>query len=99
MATKKQPDRFLSYAQVAEMLGLSEGTVRNGGAGTDELPRVRLGDRVVFSATAVEEWMAVRTRAAEAERRSARDCLADRADRQRAIQEILQAVERGARYR
>lgn len=52
-----KPDRFLSIAQVAEMTGLKVGTIYNGHAGTSELPKIKLGSRVVFSLEAVEKWM------------------------------------------
>ncbi|HEU0175092.1 MAG TPA: hypothetical protein VFV58_12605 [Blastocatellia bacterium] len=55
-----QPDRFISFAEVAEMLGLRETTVRNGECGTDELIRIKLGKQegtIRFSLNDVQAWM------------------------------------------
>lgn len=59
-------DSFLSYSELARLLGLGLSTVRNGQCGTSEIPRLRLGGRVVFSLKAVEAWMSRRSVQAEA---------------------------------
>jgi hypothetical protein len=54
------PDRFLTFAEVAEMLGLSEEVVRNGECGTDELLRIKLGKQtrtIRFSFNNVQVWI------------------------------------------
>lgn len=57
MPSKPAPDRFLNYAQVAEMIGLAVKTVRNGECETHEIPRIKLGGRVLFSFNEVQAWM------------------------------------------
>jgi len=103
MPSKPTPDRFLSFAEVAEMIGLNEGTVRNGECGTSEIPRIKLGSRVVFSFNAVQAWMAAK--AEEAEQSKARsqsavvDLLAEKGRRRRAIENTLTTIINGGRYR
>jgi predicted DNA-binding transcriptional regulator AlpA len=70
---RSKPDKFLSFAEVAEMIGLSKGTVQNGEGGTRDLPRIKLGGRVLFSLRAVELWMAAKAREAERRKAHARD--------------------------
>jgi hypothetical protein len=54
------------------MIGLGVGTVRNGKCATSEIPRLRVGRRVLFSLRAVEAWMQRRTREAEERKVKAR---------------------------
>jgi predicted DNA-binding transcriptional regulator AlpA len=61
----KTPDRFLNFQEVAELIGLKTKTVRNGECGTKEIPRIKLGGRVVFSFNAVQRWMERKAREAE----------------------------------
>jgi predicted DNA-binding transcriptional regulator AlpA len=85
----KQPDRFLSFAEVAEMIGLNEGTLRNGECGTKDIPRIKLGSRVVFSFNAVQRWMERKAREAEVkierERLAVIDLLSERRRIERAM--------------
>jgi len=103
MPSKLQPDRFLNYAQVAEMLGLEIQTLKKGKAGTKDIPRIKLGSRVLFSFNAVQQWMANKAREAEQEQRRremvVRDLLADKAARQRAVENTLKTILNGGRYR
>lgn len=99
----KQPDRFLNFKEVAEMIGLKAKTVRNGECGTREIPRIKLGGRVVFSFNAVQRWMERKAR--EAEESKARqemaviDLLSERRRRQRGIQETMTTIINGGRYK
>ena len=63
------PDHFLNYSQVAELLGLEVETLKKGKAGTRDIPRIKLGSRVLFSFNAVQRWMAAQARKAEEDRR------------------------------
>jgi len=103
MPSKPQPDRFLNFAQVAEMIGVKEWTLRTGKCGTKDIPRIKLGSRVLFSFNAVQQWMANKAREAEQEQRrremAVRDLLADKAARQRAVEDTLRTILNGGRYR
>jgi predicted DNA-binding transcriptional regulator AlpA len=66
------PDRFLNIREVAEMIGLSVGTIYDCKRGTNELLRIRLGGRVVFSLNNVQEWMQWQARKAEEDERQRR---------------------------
>ncbi len=61
----KQSDRFLNFKEVAELIGVNWTTIRDGKAGTREIPRIKLGGRVVFSFNAVQRWMERKAREAE----------------------------------
>jgi predicted DNA-binding transcriptional regulator AlpA len=99
----KQPDRFLNFKEVAEMIGLKEKTVRNGECGTREIPRIKLGGRVVFSFNAVQRWMERQAR--EAEESAARqeiaviDLLSEKRRRLRDVQDTLTTIINGGRYK
>jgi predicted DNA-binding transcriptional regulator AlpA len=54
---RQTPDCFLSFAEVAELIGLAEKSIRHREAGTDELLRIKLGKRVVFSYNDVQAWI------------------------------------------
>ena len=59
------PDKFLTFAQLVEMTGLREETIRNGECGTDQLLRIELNTRnTVFSLNDVQEWMMSQARKA-----------------------------------
>jgi predicted DNA-binding transcriptional regulator AlpA len=58
------PDCFLSLQEVAEITGLRETTICNGECGTNELLRIKLGARVVFSENDVRAWMMQQARKA-----------------------------------
>lgn len=98
-----KPDRFLSFAQVAEMICLSVKTIRNGGGGTKDLPRVRLGRRVMFSQRAVEAWMAAKAREGARRRVNPRevvaDILSDKRGRRAAVNQTLTTIINGGRYK
>jgi len=97
----KTPDRFLSFKEVAELIGLDIHTVKKRRCGTDSIPRIKLGGRVVFSFNAVQRWMERKAR--EAEERAARqemaviDLLSER--RRRGIQNTLTTIINGGRYK
>lgn len=56
-ARNTTPDCFLSFAEVSEIIGLNITTIRNGECGTDELLRVKLGKRTLFSFNDVQAWI------------------------------------------
>ena len=47
----------LTAADIAAILKVSVKTVRNGGAGTDELPREYFGNELRFDKAAFEAWL------------------------------------------
>src|SRR5262249_51370606 len=63
------PDRFLSFAEVADLIGLDVHTLKKGRCGTGDIPRIRLGARVLFSLNAVQRWMERKAREAEEHKR------------------------------
>lgn len=69
MPRQLPPDCFLSFAEVAEIIGLDATTIRNSECGTDELLRVKLGARTLFSFNDVQEWIARRVAQARDDRR------------------------------
>jgi hypothetical protein len=69
MPSKPIPDRFITYAELAALLNLHIATVKKGECGTDSIPRIRLGKRVLFSFNAVQSWMAAKAREAEESKR------------------------------
>jgi hypothetical protein len=71
MSRQVHPDCLLSFAEVAEIIGLDEKTVRNSECGTDELLRIKLGARTLFSFNDVQAWITQRIDQARAERRRA----------------------------
>lgn len=70
MARKPKLDRFLSVAEVADLIGLDEATIRNGQCETDELIRVKLGSRIVFSLNNVQAWINRKVREARDDQRA-----------------------------
>jgi predicted DNA-binding transcriptional regulator AlpA len=104
MPSKPDPDHFLSFAEVAELLGLSEGTVRNGEAGTNEIPRIKLSNKCVrFSFNAVQSWMAHKAREAERARlqseMAVQSLMASKSERRKAVKDTLLTVINGGKYR
>jgi len=99
----KTPDRFLSFKEVAELIGLDLHTVKKGRCGTDSIPRIKLGGRVVFSFNAVQRWMAAQVRRAEEratrEEMAVIDLLSERRRRRRAIQNTLTTIINGGKYK
>jgi hypothetical protein len=84
------PDRFLTFAEVAEMTGLRETTVRNSECGTDELIRIKLGKQegtIRFSFNAVQAWMM----------RQARKALETRQWQEDAVREYLTRIGKARR--
>lgn len=73
MRQQSPPDCFLSFAEVAEIIGLDESTIRNGVCGTNELLRIKLGKRIVFSFNDVQEWIARQIRQARDNRQRTAD--------------------------
>lgn len=104
MPSKPAPDRFLNYAQVAEMIGVDIETLRKGKCQTHEIPRIRLSHRkVVFSFNAVQAWMKAKAEKAERDRMRSQssvvDLLAEKSRRQRAIEDTLKTIINGGHYR
>lgn len=106
MAITPSPDRFLNIHEVAEMIGMSVETIYNRKRETNELLRIKLGWRVVFSLNNVQEWMKRQARKAEEEKRR-REIMAEyklvekeveRARRRRAIEDTLKTIINGGRY-
>lgn len=101
-AMPKPIDTFLSFAEVARLTNLSEKTIRNGGAGTKDIPRIRLGRRVMFSRITVENWITARR--TEAERKKAQEVarltelIADKRRRRASLQATLTTILNGGRY-
>lgn len=71
----KQVDCFLSFAEVAQIIGLDVTTIRNGTCGTDELLRVKLGARTVFSFNDVQQWIQRRLGEARAAKEQPHDAM------------------------
>lgn len=95
MASKPTPDKFLNYAEVAELIGLHVYTVKKGLCGTKDIPRIRLGGRVLFSFNAVQSWMAAKAREAEEakqHRDNVVDLMASKIERQRAVSDTLTTI-------
>lgn len=69
MSRQLLPDCFLSFIEVAEIIGLDATTIRNGECGTAELLRIKLGARTVFSFNDVQDWIARRVAQARDDRR------------------------------
>jgi excisionase family DNA binding protein len=92
----KPPDRFITYAELAELLSLNITTVTKGELGTDTIPRIRLGRRVLFSFNQVQEWMAARVReAAENQKQSERavvDLMSEKRRRRRLIDDAVKTT-------
>lgn len=103
MLTTTPPDRFLSYAQVAKLVGLDIDTLKHGGCGTNEIPRIKLGRRTLFSFNAVQSWMAAKAREAEEAKRRSNivviDLVAEKNKRRRAVEKTLTTIINGGRYK
>lgn len=65
MPSKPTPDKFLNIKEVAVLIGLDWTTIRDGKCETKEIPRIKLGGRLLFSLNAVQEWMAAKAKKAE----------------------------------
>ncbi len=103
MPSKPIPDRFLSYAEVAEMIGLSVKTLRNREAGTKDIPRIKHGSRVLFSFNAVQAWMAQKVRAAEEAQRKSQtaviDMVSERRRRKQMIEDTITTIANGGTFK
>jgi predicted DNA-binding transcriptional regulator AlpA len=103
MSRKLSVDKFLNFQEVAQLIGLKTKTVRNGECGTREIPRIKLGGRVLFSLNAVQRWMERKAR--EAEESKARqeivviDLLSEKRRRLRGVQDTLTTIINGGRYK
>jgi predicted DNA-binding transcriptional regulator AlpA len=99
----KTPDRFLNFKEVAEMIGLAVKTVRNGECGTREIPRIKLGGRVLFSFNAVQRWMERKAREAEQAKLKSEtaviDLLTEKRRRQKTIEDTMKTIINGGRYK
>ena len=97
------PDRFLNYAEVAEMIGIAVKTLRNGECGTREIPRMKLGSRVLFSFNAVQAWMARKVREAEEEKRRSQTAVIDMVSEGRRhkqmIEDTIKTIANGGKFR
>lgn len=102
MPNKKEPDKFITYKELAELLSLHVATVKKGECGTRTIPRIKLGRRVLFSFNAVQRWMAAKAREAEeAKRRKEKvvDLMASKISQQRAVEKTLTTITNGGKYR
>jgi predicted DNA-binding transcriptional regulator AlpA len=90
----KSPDRFLNFQEVAELIGLDLHTVKKGRCGTDSIPRIKLGSRVLFSMHAVQRWMERKAREAEEDHQRERTTVIDLMSRQRrqSVKAIAQSI-------
>jgi predicted DNA-binding transcriptional regulator AlpA len=103
MPSTPTPDRFLSFAEVAQLLGLDVWTVKKGRCETSTIPRIKLGGRVLFSLNTVQEWMAAKAREAEEQKRRSElaviDLLASKSQRRRAVERTLKTIINGGKYK
>lgn len=99
MPSKPSPDRFLNYLEVAAMIGLQIATVKKGKCGTSEIPRIKLGGRVLFSFNAVQKWMERKAREAEREQSCQEmvviDMLTEKRRRQIAVEKTMKTIING----
>jgi len=95
-------DRLLKSEHVAEMLLLPTKTIRNGGAGTKEIPRVKLGRLVRFSEKAVLDWIQSKLGEDAREKAQARlkiaTLLAEKRKHRASLQKTLTSILNGAKY-
>lgn len=68
MTSKETPDCFLSFAEVAEIISVSEDSLRHAECETHELLRIKLGRRIVFSYNDVQAWITRHKRKTEDDR-------------------------------
>lgn len=103
MPSKPIPDRFLNFKEVAEMIGLDVHTVKKGRCQTNEIPRIKLGGRVLFSFNAVQQWMAAKAREAEERKNQSKmaviDLLSEKSRRRQVIENTLTTIINGGRYK
>lgn len=92
-----QSDKFLTVPEVAAMLGVREGTIYNGDCGTDELLRIKIGRRLVFSYEDVQQWIIKRIRAARDERREQKRKGEEKARHNAEIKQILRLASDNTR--
>lgn len=99
----KTPDHFLNIKQVAEMIGVSWTTIRDGKCGTSEIPRIKIGRRVLFSFNAVQQWMSRKVeeaREAQAKQKAVvRNLLADKDQIRAEINKTYLTIINGGKYR
>lgn len=67
--TSNLDDRLLTAAELAQYLGLSEGTIRNK-ASAGEIPSVKLGFALRFRLSEIDAWIAEQDAAAKASKAS-----------------------------
>jgi len=98
-----KPDRFLSIAEAAQMLGLGVGTLRNGQCETDQIPRIRMGRRIVFSQAVLEALMARKIKEANERKAAQRNIetqqLSDKRRKQRVVRQSLLRIVNGERMK
>jgi predicted DNA-binding transcriptional regulator AlpA len=58
-------DKLLTVAEAAAELNFGKSTLRDGKCGLDQIPRVRVGRRLMFSEAAIQAWIARKAREAE----------------------------------
>lgn len=84
------------------MIGLEVETVKKGKAGTNDLPRIKLGSRVLFSLHAVQRWMERKAREAEEEKRRQEmaviDLVAEKKRRQKLVRDAYTNIINGGSY-
>jgi excisionase family DNA binding protein len=93
----KQPDRLLTYNEAAELIGLKVDTIRRRKCGTDELSRIMLGKRVMFSFNDVQAFIARKLRKAQQDQNRAQYAvMASKEKIQRAVLRVIDGYkERG----
>lgn len=102
MPSKPDPDRFITYKELAQLLSLHVATVKKGECGTNTIPRIRLGHRVVFSFNAVQKWMEAKAREAEeAKQRKENvvDLMSSKISQRRAVEKTLTTIINGGKYK
>lgn len=99
---KPEPDRFLSYSEAADLIGIHVTTLKKGKCGTATIPRIKLGSRVLFSFNAIQNWMETKAREAEESkqrREKVVDLMASKISRRRAVEKTLTTIINGGKYR
>ena len=103
MPSKPTPDHFLNIKQVADLIGVSWTTIRDGKCGTGEIPRIKIGRRVLFSFNAVQAWMSRKVEEArqdqERQKATVRNLLAGKDQIRAEINKTYLTIINGGKYR
>jgi hypothetical protein len=60
------PTTFLTRAEAAKILRVSEESLRKGKSGTRTVPKIKMGRKYVYSLRQLDEWMRSREKVAAA---------------------------------